>query len=1090
MLQMLMHRIAFEGVSHVMGTSMRKVVQFDPCAFLRITPGRRAPPRRSMPLRIYASTPPRLHASTRKINKSIYIPTRVDVFHAPSNCLSSYTHSVGKTMSTTVIDENNLSMSQDGLRDLSAKERKRIQNRVAQRNYRRNQKERVRALEKAAGQRSERQKPSIVNDTSVFVDNNSSICDQIWNIPIDDSLSNFSLPQIDILEETLAPVWEEKSPEPKSPSNLGRTALHRAVSAGNESVCRLLLERGADFRKQDNNGQTPLHLAVETGSEGLIKLLLKEGNPNVKDSLGRTALFQALRSKNEKVTKLLLESQIDVNSKDILGEVALYVAVERSIEEIKRVGPHGGALDIPENFSSSHNHTQLRIGIYTSFALSIPRPEKLRDSLYSCFALGFASFVAPGTLKKPPQAAPLFTASPSSILYDAKRLIEQSLKVQHQIIESVQPATATFANTLLPLVQDENNRKKEAHVLQFYQNVSSDEELRASSSKMESLLNDFSIETAMREDLYKLIKAVVEKNENLDPESKQLLEKEHKNYIRNGLGLPAGPKRQRFKEIKKRLGQISIEFQTNLNEEKGGIWFLQKELEGVPEDVLSGFERGQLGKTGQLRLTFKGPDVAPVLNYATNSETRRQLLIANANKCNQNVPLLKEAIVLRDEAARLLGYPNHAAFRLEEKMIKSPETVNSFLADLRSKLTAGGLNEIEKLKQLKKVDVELMLEKDFSFDQQKVAEYFPLNTTIQHMLETFEKLFGMVFVEITGKDRDDIAETGKGSDIVWHPDVEVYSAWNEKSDEFLGYLYLDLHPRQGKFGHAANFNLQPGFVNADGQRSYPATALVCNFSKPTAKKPSLLKHNEVWMLFHELGHGIHDLVAKTRYARYHGTMTVQDFCEAPSQMLENWCWTPLPLKALSQHYSTLSPEYFHAWREGECDKDPKIGKIPEKIPDVMIKNLIRTKQVNNAIFYLRQLHVGIFDMTIHQPNSHEAAVKMNVSEMWNTLRKDIMKIEGPESQGQGNEWGHGEATFPHLLGDYDAGYYGYLCSQVYSLDIFHTVFRSDPMNAAEGHRYRRMILEKGGAEDEMKILSEFLGRKPSTDAFYRELGLA
>ncbi len=443
--------------------------------------------------------------------------------------------------------------------------------------------------------------------------------------------------------------------------------------------------------------------------------------------------------------------------------------------------------------------------------------------------------MAAGPLKKHPQAPPLFTSSPASILDDAKRLIKQSRKVQNQIVESVQASTATFANTLLPLAQDENERKKQAHVLEFYQNVSSNEELRAASREMEGLLKDFAIETAMREDLYKLVEAVLEKNEELDSESHQFLEKEHRNYIRNGLGLPAGHKRERFKEIKKRLGQVSIGFQKNLNEEKGCIWFSRKELEGVPEDVLSGFEHGQAEQSGQLKLTFKGPDVSAVLSYATNGETRRQLLIANANKCNQNVSLLKEALVLRDEAARLLGYPNHAAFRLEEKMIKSPEIVNSFLADLRSKLTAGGLNEIEKLKELKKTDVEsrgeqfdghyyqwdhsfynrLMLEKEFSFDQQKVAEYFPLNTTIQHMLETFEELFGMDFIEINGNYRDDLAETGKGSDIVWHPDVKVFSAWNEGSDEFLGYLYLDLHPRPGKFGHAANFNLQPVRIDID-----------------------------------------------------------------------------------------------------------------------------------------------------------------------------------------------------------------------------------------------------------------------------------
>jgi metallopeptidase MepB len=437
--------------------------------------------------------------------------------------------------------------------------------------------------------------------------------------------------------------------------------------------------------------------------------------------------------------------------------------------------------------------------------------------------------MAPDKPKKPPQAPPLFTATPISIIDDAKRLIEQSRKVQNRITRGVQPETATFANTLLLLAQDENTRTLEAHVLEFYQNVSTDEELRAASSVGQSLLKDFAVETAMREDLYNLIEAALKKNETLDPESRRLLEKEHKNYIRNGLGLPGGPRRNRFKEIEKRLGQISIDFQKNLNEENGGIWFTPKELDGVPEDALSELESGRGENEGKLRLTFKYPDVVSTLNYATSSETRRQLYIANTNKCNQNVPLLKEALVLRDEAARLLGYSNHAAFRLEDKMVKSPQAVDTFLRDLRSRLSARGLKEIETLKELKKADLEsrgeqfdnhyylwdhgyydrLMLEKAFSFDQQKVAEYFPLNTSIQRMLKTLEKLFGLVFTEIIGKDRDDIAETGKGSDIVWHQDVQLFSVWDDEDDEFLGYLYLDLYPRNGKFGHAANFNLHP-----------------------------------------------------------------------------------------------------------------------------------------------------------------------------------------------------------------------------------------------------------------------------------------
>lgn len=217
---------------------------------------------------------------------------------------------------------------------------------------------------------------------------------------------------------------------------------------------------------------------------------------------------------------------------------------------------------------------------------------------------------------------------------------------------------------------------------------------------------------------------------------------------------------------------------------------------------------------------------------------------------------------------------------------------------------------------------------------------------------------------------------------------------------------------------------------------------MCNFSKPTPKKPSLLKHDEVVTLFHELGHGIHDLVAKTIYSRFHGTNTVRDFVEAPSQMLENWCWTPSQLKSLSRHYSTLSEEYRKAWEESSdlpsaaAASSSTRPAAPQHIPDEMIESLIRTKHVNDALFNLRQLHFGIFDMTMHEPESHEAIEQVNPTVKYNTLRKEISQFEGPEVLGQGNEWGNGQATFGHLMGGYDAGYYGYLRLVFFSLFPF------------------------------------------------------
>ncbi|PSK34054.1 Saccharolysin [Elsinoe australis] len=716
--------------------------------------------------------------------------------------------------------------------------------------------------------------------------------------------------------------------------------------------------------------------------------------------------------------------------------------------------------------------------------------------------------MASSKYQKPPQAPPIFTATPESLISDTKRLIAQSKKVQDDIAKT---SDASFKNALLPMAMDDNQMAIESHIIGFYQAVSTDGKLRDASTEAEKLLDDFSIESSMREDVFQVLQTVLERKEKLDPESQRLLEKSHKAYVRMGLNIPAGPKRDRFKEIKKRLSELSITFQKNLNEEQGGLWFKPEELDGLPADLVGNLQKGEGENAGKVRLTFKYPDLFPALKHAKNAEVRRKVFIENENKCNQNVALFREAIVLRDEAARLLGYPNHAAFVIEDKMAKTPKTVDDFLGDLRKRLAPGGQKEIEGLQALKKKDYQqrgltddghyylwdnryyntMMLEQDYQLDQELISEWFPLETSIRGMLQIFESIFGLVFVDITGEDRSKVSPTGKGDDIIWHPDVQIFSVWDDASEGngFVGYLYLDLHPRDGKYGHAANFNLQPGYIDANGTRRYPATALVCNFSKPTPKKPSLLKHDEVVTLFHELGHGIHDLVSKTQYSLFHGTNTVRDFVEAPSQMLENWCWTPSQLRSLSKHYSYLSDSYKAAWVEGSKDKEG--GKQPsETLPDGLVDSIIRTRHINDALFNLRQLHFGIFDMTVHEGASHDEVEKLKVSELYNKLRKEISLIDGPEVLGEGYEWGNGEATFGHLIGGYDAGYYGYLSSQVYSADMFHTVFAKDPMNGKEGRRYRHVVLERGGSQDEMETLKQFLGREPSTEAFYRELGLS
>jgi metallopeptidase MepB len=331
-------------------------------------------------------------------------------------------------------------------------------------------------------------------------------------------------------------------------------------------------------------------------------------------------------------------------------------------------------------------------------------------------------------------------------------------------------------------------------------------------------------------------------------------------------------------------------------------------------------------------------------------------------------------------------------------MAKTPETVMKFLDDLKTRVVPYRSRDINELLQVKKADLEaqgvsfddkdkyyawdnayygrLLKEQKYSVDQIEVSQYFPLQYAVSEMLKLFGELFGLVFVEIKGEDQDKLSPTKKGSDIVWHEDATLFSVWNDvdSKDSFAGYLYLDLHPRLGKYGHAAKFSLVPGYRREDGSRQYPVAAILANFTKPTAEKPSLLRHSEVVTLFHEIGHGIHDLVTRTTYSEFHNGVA-RDFVEAPSQMLENWCWITAPLQRFSSHYKTGEP-------------------IPEDLAD----RIVRAKHVGEALAILGQLRYCYLDMTVHtrKPGDEE----IDIAAYYNEKSRELTGIDGPEALGE------------------------------------------------------------------------------------------
>lgn len=244
--------------------------------------------------------------------------------------------------------------------------------------------------------------------------------------------------------------------------------------------------------------------------------------------------------------------------------------------------------------------------------------------------------MAPPQYQTPPQPPPVFTATADSILADSKNMSETTKRIYDKVVGDVQPDKGTFANVFDPMLADENETAASKRILTFYHQVSPDASLREASNKAEEMMNDFHIETRMREDIFKLVDAVYARRESLDleAESLQLLTKERQKYVRNGLLLPAGPQRDRFKEIQKRLSQLCIQSQKNLNEESGGIWYFPKELEGVPKDDIDvdQLEKGTGENEGKVKLTFKYNHFFPLMKYARHEETRRKYTLAEANK--------------------------------------------------------------------------------------------------------------------------------------------------------------------------------------------------------------------------------------------------------------------------------------------------------------------------------------------------------------------------------------------------------------------------------------------------------------------------
>jgi len=565
----------------------------------------------------------------------------------------------------------------------------------------------------------------------------------------------------------------------------------------------------------------------------------------------------------------------------------------------------------------------------------------------------------------------------------------------------------------------------------------------------------------MRKDIFDRVSAVhALKDLDCSQEAKRVIERMVKSGKRDGLHLEESLF-QRIKEIKKSMTNLGIDFSKNLGEENEILNFNEKELAGTSEDFVSSLEKTEDGKC---KVTLKYPHYFPIMKKCCVANTRQIMEKAFNNRCREeNIKILSELVKLRREKASILGFENHAAFVHEMRMAKHPKNVKEFLTSLSAKLKPLGESDRAEMLRLKEEDCKTSGEEfdgklnmwdlryymtkieecRYAVEQDKLKEYFPMDYVTKGLLDIYQNLLGLEYEEVKEAH-------------VWHEDVTLYSVRDVDTRDIIGHFFLDLHPRDGKYGHAACFGLVPGCLKADGSRQTAVAACVANFTKPTATSPSLLTHDEVETYFHEFGHVMHQICAKADYAMFSGTSVERDFVEAPSQMLENWCWEVEPLKKMSKHY-----------------------KDGSELPDEMIRTLVASRNANTGVFYLRQVALSTLDLNIHTSDKED----IDIAQVYADACSEIIGIPASEDTCM-------PATFGHLAGGYDAQYYGYLWSEVFCYDMFLSRFKAEGiMSGIVGRDYRKCILGPGGSIDATDMLKNFLGRDPNQDAFLVAKGL-
>ena len=660
------------------------------------------------------------------------------------------------------------------------------------------------------------------------------------------------------------------------------------------------------------------------------------------------------------------------------------------------------------------------------------------------------------TFNTPYQTPPFENIKNEDYLPAFKTLIEESEKEINGIIHNPEPAT--FANTIEVMVYSGEKLDVVSNIFFNLNSAETNDEMQQIAQEVSPLLTEFSSKISQNEQLFARIKKVYDEKDQyqLNEEQQTLLDNTYKGFVRSGALLNEADK-ETFKKISMDLSVKQLQFGQNALAATNAYFkhiTNKEDLAGIPEAILGQYE--EEAKERKLEgwvITLDYPSYVPFMTYADNRELRKELALANGKKSfdggefdNQN--LIKEIIALKQQKAELLGYKNYAEYVLEERMAKSPVKVLDFLNELLEKATPYAQKEIEELKSLAKTDgiedmqsydhsyyAEKLRKAKYDFNDEELKPYFPLNQVQEAVFGLAGKLFGLEFKEVQNIQK-------------YHNDVETYEVY--ENGNYKGILYTDYFPRKGKRAGAWMTSYKNQYTQ-NGQNFRPHISIVCNFSKPTKDRPSLLTFQEVTTLFHEFGHALHGMLANTQYPNLSGTSVKWDFVELPSQFLENFCYEPEFLKTFAKHYKT-----------GEVLPNEKIEKIEQ------------SKSFMEGYQTLRQLGFGLLDIAYH---THPQDVQ------------DIKSFEDAQTSKTSlypvNQETAMSPTFSHIFqGGYSAGYYSYKWAEVLDADAFAYFKETGIFNQETAAKYK-ILLSSGGTKDPMELYKAFRGSEPKVESLLK-----